>query len=97
MARKKSKAPVAAKAPAGTAARSPQVRAGWIISPFWDSILFIGAPLVVIAGFLPLRSVMSSERIAILSLAFFTFGHHFLKVTIADRKTKIPANSLENN
>ena len=77
MARKKSKAPVAAKTPAGAAARSPQVLAGWIISPVWDSILFIGAPLVVIAGFLPLRSVMSSERIAILSLAFFTFGHHF--------------------
>jgi len=49
----------------------------WIISPFWDSFLFIGAPLVVIAAFLPLRGVMSSEQIAILSLAFFTFGHHF--------------------
>ena len=78
MARKKSKAPLAAQAAAAVpAARSPQVLAGWIISPFWDSILFIGAPLVVIAGFLPLRSVMSSERIAILLLAFFTFGHHF--------------------
>ena len=79
MARKKSKAPLAARAAAAAApaARSPQVLAGWIISPFWDSILFIGAPLVVIAGFLPLRSVMSSERIAILLLAFFTFGHHF--------------------
>lgn len=53
------------------------VPSGWIISPFWDSFLFIGAPLVVIAAFLPLRGVMSSEKIAILSLAFFTFGHHF--------------------
>ena len=59
---------------AGAPAKVPS---GWIISPFWDSFLFIGAPLVVIAAFLPLRGVMSSEQIAILSLAFFTFGHHF--------------------
>ena len=52
-------------------------RSGWILNPVWDSVLFIGAPVVVIAGFLPLRSFISSEQIAILSLAFFTFGHHF--------------------
>ena len=62
-------------AKAVTVATSGQ--SGWILSPLWDSLLFIGAPLVVIAGFLPLRSFISSEQIAILSLAFFTFGHHF--------------------
>ena len=80
MARKKSKKPVRSGAERPTpaaAGETAKAAAGWIISPFWDSFLFIGAPLVVIAAFLPLRGVMSSEQIAILSLAFFTFGHHF--------------------
>ena len=80
MARKKANKTVRAgiqqPAPAGVSAPA-KAASGWIISPLWDSFLFIGAPLVVIAAFLPLRGVMSSEQIAILSLAFFTFGHHF--------------------
>ena len=60
----------------GGAVAAPR-RSGWILSPLWDSLLFIGAPVVVIAVFLPLRNFISSEQIAILSLAFFTFGHHF--------------------
>ena len=51
--------------------------AGWILSPFWDSLLFIGAPALCMAALLPLRAVWSSEQIAVLLLAFFTFGHHF--------------------
>ncbi|HUG82561.1 MAG TPA: tetratricopeptide repeat protein [Bryobacterales bacterium] len=80
MARKKANKTVRAplQQPSAAVAGAPaQARPGWIISPLWDSFLFIGAPLVVIAVFLPLRGVMSSEQIAILSLAFFTFGHHF--------------------
>ncbi len=81
MGRKKSATAARAKAPAvasgdsGTSAAAR--RSGWILSPLWDSVLFIGAPVVVIAGFFPLRGFISSEQIAILSLAFFTFGHHF--------------------
>ncbi len=49
----------------------------WILGPTLDSLLFIGAPLVVMAVFLPLRGIFSSRGIAIFLLAFFTFGHHF--------------------
>src|SRR5262245_32347396 len=48
----------------------------WIVSPFWDSILFIGAPLVAIAGLMPLRGFWPSEKISLVLLTFFTFGHH---------------------
>ena len=48
----------------------------WIVSPVWDSLLFIGAPLVSIAAFLPMRGWFSSQQIAVFLLAFFTFGHH---------------------
>lgn len=48
----------------------------WIVSPTADSLIFIGAPLVCIALFLPLRSFFSSREIAVFLLAFFTFGHH---------------------
>jgi hypothetical protein len=61
----------------GATAAIPAAPAPWIISPLWDSLLFIGAPILVIAAFFPLRGVLSSEQIAILLLAFFTFGHHF--------------------
>jgi tetratricopeptide (TPR) repeat protein len=80
MARNKAAKPVPAAGPQSSpalGAAAAKAASGWIITPFWDSFLFIGAPLVVIAAFLPLRGVMSSEQIAILSLAFFTFGHHF--------------------
>src|SRR5262245_21579293 len=49
---------------------------GWILSPFWDSALFIGAPLICIAAFVPLRSFWGSENLSLFLLAFFTFGHH---------------------
>ncbi|RMG54209.1 MAG: tetratricopeptide repeat protein [Acidobacteria bacterium] len=55
----------------------------WILSPFWDSVLFIGAPLVCMAAFLPMRAYFSSRQIAVFLLAFFTFGHHlpgFLRI-----------------
>ena len=51
-------------------------RSTWIISRFWDSVLFIGAPLLSVAVFLPLRRFFSSEQLAVFLLAFFTFGHH---------------------
>ena len=51
--------------------------AGWIVSPFWDSVLFIAAPLVAMAGLLPLRAYWSSQQLSVFLLAFFTFGHHF--------------------
>ncbi len=54
----------------------PATRSEWILSPFWDLTLFIGAPLVCIAVFLPLRAYFSSRQIALFLLAFFTFGHH---------------------
>jgi tetratricopeptide (TPR) repeat protein len=49
---------------------------GWIISPSWDSLLFIGAPLASIAVWFPLREYWSSQEYSFLLLAFFTFGHH---------------------
>jgi tetratricopeptide (TPR) repeat protein len=63
------------KAPAGGGG-PVGVRSVWILSPVSDSLLFIGAPVVCILTLLPLRTVWSSERIAVLLLAFFTFGHH---------------------
>ncbi len=48
----------------------------WILSPLSDSLLFIGAPLICIAAFLPLRSVWGAENLSLFLLAFFTFGHH---------------------
>ena len=48
----------------------------WILSPFRDSVLFIGAPLVCIAVLLPLRFFLDSRELAVLLLTFFTFGHH---------------------
>ena len=63
---------------AGVAAAAPAAPSSpWILGPVLDSLLFIGAPLAVMAVFLPLRGVFSSREIAILLLAFFTFGHHF--------------------
>jgi hypothetical protein len=59
------------------AAVPPSVASGWIISPLWDSVLFIGAPLVCIATLLPLSRLWTSEQTAVFLLAFFTFGHHF--------------------
>ena len=50
---------------------------GWIISPFWDSVLFIGAPVVSIAILFPLRVFWESREYALFLLAFITFGHHF--------------------
>ena len=50
--------------------------AGWIVSAFWDSVLFIGAPLVAMISLLPLRAYWSSQQLSIFLLAFFTFGHH---------------------
>ena len=57
-------------------ATAPQASSGWIISPFWDSILFIGAPVVSIAVLFPLRVFWESREYALFLLAFVTFGHH---------------------
>ena len=76
---RKNRAREPAPAASGAAATLPAAsRPGqWILSPSLDLLLFIGAPLVVMAVFLPLRSLFSSREIAIFLLAFFTFGHHF--------------------
>ena len=64
--------------PAGAAATHPsQSGSAWIIGPVRDSLLFIGAPLVAIAAFLPMRAWFRSQEIAVVLLAIFTFGHHF--------------------
>lgn len=55
----------------------PAPASGWILSPVYDWLLFIGAPVVCILTLLPLRAIWNSEQLAILLLAFFTFGHHF--------------------
>ena len=58
-------------------AAAPAVTAsGWILSPLWDSVLFIGAPALCIVTLLPLRALWTSQQLAIALLAFFTFGHH---------------------
>lgn len=46
------------------------------MSPGWDSVLFIGAPLVAIAALIPLARFFPSEEFGAFLLAFFTFGHH---------------------
>jgi tetratricopeptide (TPR) repeat protein len=56
--------------------RSTSLGSSWILSPLWDSILFIGAPLICIAAFLPLRSAWGADNLSLFLLAFFTFGHH---------------------
>ena len=58
---------------------SPAARAApsaWIISPFWDSVLFIAAPLVSIGALFPLKGFWSSQGYATFLVAFLTFGHH---------------------
>ena len=58
---------------------SPSVRptpSGWIISPFWDTVLFIAAPLLSIGALFPLKGLWSSQEYATFLLAFLTFGHH---------------------
>jgi tetratricopeptide (TPR) repeat protein len=62
---------IAVQGPPGVGQLSP-----WILSPVLDNLLFIGAPLICIAVFLPVRSVWGSENLSLFLLAFFTFGHH---------------------
>ena len=57
-------------------ATATQASSAWIISPFWDSVLFIGAPVVSIAVLFPLRVFWESYEYALFLLAFLTFGHH---------------------
>ena len=69
---------LAPHSPAGAAVTPPsQTSSAWILGPVRDSLLFIGAPLVAIATFLPMRAWFSSQEIAVVLLAIFTFGHHF--------------------
>ncbi|MCB9385617.1 MAG: tetratricopeptide repeat protein [Bryobacterales bacterium] len=75
MGRKNKRGEVAAPIPSAAAAVAPA--SPWILGPARDMLLFIAAPLLVIAVFLPMRAWLSSRQIAILLLAFFTFGHHF--------------------
>ncbi len=58
-------------APAGQPAAS-----GWILSAFWDSVLFIGAPVTCILALFPLSRYWRPQEYSFLLLAFFTFGHH---------------------
>jgi tetratricopeptide (TPR) repeat protein len=48
----------------------------WILSAFWDSVLFIGAPVTCILALFPLRRYWHPQEYSFLLLAFFTFGHH---------------------
>lgn len=59
-----------------TAVRQAAKASPWILSPLWDTLLFIGAPLTAIAALYPLRVYWQPEAYAFLLLAFFTFGHH---------------------
>lgn len=78
MARKDKRKPAESPASAsGNGAGSAAAPSPWILGPALDSLLFIGAPLLVMAVFLPLRGVFTSREIAIFLLGFFTFGHHF--------------------
>jgi tetratricopeptide (TPR) repeat protein len=52
------------------------VPSGWILSPFWDTVLFIGAPVTCILALFPLRRYWHPQEYSFLLLAFFTFGHH---------------------
>ena len=63
--------------PGSPVARAQPAASGWIISPFWDSVLFIGAPAVSIAILFPLSLFWESGEYAVFLLAFLTFGHHF--------------------
>ena len=58
-------------ATAGTSAPSR-----WMISPWWDGILFIASPLLCALVILPLGSVIGSLEIYAFVLAFVSFGHH---------------------
>lgn len=73
-----SPSPAAVDAPAQGASQalSKPVSSGWIISPFWDATLFIGAPLVSIAALFPLKAFWNSHDYAVFLLAFLTTGHH---------------------
>ena len=64
-------------APGGASVAERPAPSGWIISPFWDSVLFIGAPVVSIGILFPLRVFWESQQYALFLLAFLTFGHHF--------------------
>ena len=70
--------PVGVPPLAGAASRtaSDAASASWIISPFWDSALFIAAPVVSIGVLFPLKAFWSSQDYAAFLLAFLTFGHH---------------------
>ena len=67
-------ATLTATAPPSVTARAAP--SGWIISPFWDSVLFIAAPLVSIGALLPFKGFWSSQDYATFLIAFLTFGHH---------------------
>lgn len=77
MARTKKRKPSESLIPEAAASGAAVAPSPWILGPTLDSLLFIGAPLLVMAVFLPLRGVFTSREIAIFLLAFFTFGHHF--------------------
>ena len=62
---------IGVSAPAAQAAA-----AGWILSAFWDSLLFIGAPVTCILALFPLRRYWRAQEYSFLLLAFLTFGHH---------------------
>ena len=65
-------------APVAGSSKIPEssARSGWIISPVWDTVLFIAAPLVSIGVLFPLRVFWASQDYAYFLLAFVTFGHH---------------------
>ena len=63
-------------APASTDGVAAAGRSRWLISPTWDSLLFIGAPILCIVTLLPLQMVLTSQELSVLLLTFFTFGHH---------------------
>jgi tetratricopeptide (TPR) repeat protein len=67
---------VASRSTKASKSRSTTSGSTWILSPIWDWTLFIGAPLICIAAFVPLRSIWGSENLSLFLLAFFTFGHH---------------------
>jgi hypothetical protein len=48
----------------------------WIISPLWDSLFFVGTPILCLAALLPLRNVWSSVTIWLIVMSFSSFGHH---------------------
>lgn len=65
------------KTPVSPRDQGSQAPAGpWIVSPVWDGVLFIGAPVVCAAALLPLAGLWTSQAYSFFLLAFFTFGHH---------------------